>query len=294
MKCTAFAPIGLLAAGIVAVVGCVPIPIPNIDPPIVHGDRVAGEANRAAVVPGQSREEVIQRLGVPDYNLGAGRAFVYPWTRDKGSVLGVAPSGYVLGPWRWAEARVFIVVFGDDGRSMKTGTAAVPMFRSVSGVVRNWMKEHDLPVLTYPQPGDSSSTIVIYRRMDPPCSLAQRTIDPWSPFQSPFAPTVKVDEQVVGDLQRGEFLQWATAAGTHLVVVEGVPPFRRFEAEGMQSSKSEAASLAVKVEPGQTIYAEAWTCCQAYQTGPRCLTYLEFRDAEQARAGVSSLKSAWP
>ena len=294
MKCTAFAPIGLLIAGIVAIAGCVPIPIPNIDPPIVHGDRVAGQANRAAMVSGQSHEEVIQRFGVPDYNLGAGRAFVYPWTRDKGSVLGVAPSGHILGPCRWAEARVFIVVFGDDGRSLKTGIAEVPMFRSVSGVVRSWMKEHDLPVLKYPQPGDTSSTIVIYRRMDPACSLAQRTIDPWSPFQSPFAPTVKVDEHVVGDLQKGEFLQWTTAAGTHLVVVEGVPPFRRFEAEGLPSSKSEAALLEVKVQPGKTIYAEAWTCCQAYQTDPRCLTYLELRDAEQARAGVSSLKSAWP
>jgi hypothetical protein len=246
------------------------------------------------VVPGQSRDDVIQRLGFPDYNLGAGRAFVYPWTRDKGGVLGVAPSGHILGPWRWAEARVFIVVFGDDGRALKTGTAEVPMFRSASGVVRGWMKEHDLPLLTYPQPGDTSSTIVIYRRMDAPCGLAQRTIDPWSPVQSPFAPAVKIDEQVVGDLQKGEFLQSAVAPGTHNLVVEGIPPFRRFEAEGMQSSRSEAASLSVKVEPGQTIYAEAWTCCQAYQTDPRCLTYVELRDAESARAGVSSLKSAWP
>jgi hypothetical protein len=124
--------------------------------------------------------------------------------------------------------------------------------------------------------------------------LAQRTIDPSTPFQSPFAPTVTVDEQTVGDLQKGEFLRLTVTPGMHHVVVEGVAPFRRFELEGMRLSKGDAASLAVKVEPGQTIYAETWTCYEAHQTNPKYLTYLESRNAEQAQADVITLKSAWP
>lgn len=286
--------VGLVCLLIVAVSGCVPIPIPHSEPTVVYGNATAEEAIRAAVVPGKTRDEVVQRLGTPAYNFGAGRAYVYPWTQDKGSVAALAPSGHILGPWRWADARLFIVVFDDDGRAVKTGTVDIPPGRSVSGALRGWMDAQKLTEFVRPQPGGILSTIVVYRRENAPCSRAQRTIDVWAPFQTPFAPVIAVDGQTVGDVLKGDFVELAVAPGAHVVTVEGVPPFRHFEFEGQPFRKADPAPLTVHLEPGQTVYAETWVCAEAYQTNPRYFTYLEPRDAEQARSGLTKLKSAWP
>jgi len=286
--------VGLASLLLVAVSGCIPIPIPHSEPIVVYGNAVAEEAIRATVAPGQTREDVVQRLGTPAYDFGAGRAYVYPWTQDKGSVVALAPSGHILGPGRWAEARLFVIVFDDDGRAVKTGSVDISPGRSVSSALRGWMVAQKLSEFIRPQPGGIPSTIVVYRRASAPCNLAQRTIDVWSPFQTPFAPVVTVDEHSVGDVLKGEFLELAVAPGVHLVVVEGVPPFRRFEFEGQPFRKGDPASLTVHLEPGQVIYAETWVCSEAYQTNPRYFTYLESRDAEQARTELTKLKSAWP
>jgi outer membrane protein assembly factor BamE (lipoprotein component of BamABCDE complex) len=279
---------------VVAVSGCVPIPIPNSEPIVVYGNAVAEEAIRETVVPGQTREDVVQRLGTPAYDFGAGRAYVYPWTQDRGSVAALTPSGQMLGPWRWAEARLFIVVFDDDGRAVKTGTVDIPPARSVSSALRAWMDSQKLKEFIRPQPGRMLSRILVYRRENAPCMRAQRTIDVWAPFQTPFAPVVTVDGQTVGDVLKGEFLELAVAPGAHLVVVDGVPPFRHFEFEGQPFRKGDPASLTVHLEAGQTVYAETWVCAEAYQTTMRYFTYLESRDAEQLRAESTKLKSAWP
>jgi hypothetical protein len=145
-----------------------------------------------------------------------------------------------------------------------------------------------------PQPGGPSSTLIVYRRADAPCDRSKHALDVWSPFQTPFAPSVAVDGQTVGDLRRGEFLRFALSPGDHLVVVDPVPPFRRFEAEGLRYRKSDPASLAVRLDAGHTVYAETWVCGETYQTSPRFLTYLESRDADLALSALTDLKAAWP
>jgi hypothetical protein len=157
-----------------------------------------------------------------------------------------------------------------------------------------WMDAQKLKEFVRPQPGGILSTIVVYRRENAPCNQAQGTIDAWSPFQTPFAPVITIDGQTVGDVLKGEFLELAVAPGAHLVVVEGVPPFRRFEFEGQPFRKADPTSLTVHLEPGQTVNAETWVCTEPYQTNPRYFAYLESRDAEQARTELVKLKSAWP
>lgn len=279
---------------LVAVSGCIPIPIPDSEPIAIYGHKVADEATRAAVKPGQTREEVAHWLGAPAYDIGAGRAYIYPWTLDKGSVAGLAPSGHLLGPWRWAQAQLFIVVFDDEARAVRTGTVDISPGRSVSSALRGWMEAQNLKQFARPQPGGLLSKIVVYRREDAPCKRAEHTIDVWAPSQTPFAPVVAVDEQTVGDVRKGEFLEVAVAPGVHLVVVEGIPRFRRFEFEGQGFREWNPASLMVHLKPGQTAYAETWVCAGAYESSPRYLTYLEWRDAEQVRDELTKLKTAWP
>lgn len=287
-------PIILLSAFITAAAGCVPVPIPHGEPSIVFGSAIAEEAVRATVLPGQKSEEVIQRLGTPAYDFGAGRAFVYPWTTDQGNVAILAPGVGMLGVMQQTKAQLFIVAFGDDGRAVKSGAVEMPLFRSVSGEVRQWMLAQGLTPFLQPQPGDNSSTIIVFRRTSAPCDPRQHAIDPWSPFQSPFAPTVAVDGQTVGDVLKGEFIHLTVAPGAHLLMAEAVPPFRHFESEGLRTSKGDPASLAVHVGPGQTIYAETWICVETYKANPQYLMHLESRDAEHARAELTNLTSAWP
>lgn len=284
----------LLSALAFVLAGCVPIPIPHGKPPVVYGGAIAEEVNRATVLPGQKHEEVIQRVGAPAFNFGAGRAYVYPWTIDQGDVVFLAPGVGMLGGVGWAKAQLFIVAFDDDGRSVKSGTAEVPLFRSVSSEVRRWMVAQGLAELARPQPEGNSSTIVVFRRANPPCDWRQHAIDPWSPFQSPFAPAVAVDGQVVGDVLKGEFINLVVAPGVHHLTVEAVPPFRQFESEGMRSGRGDAASLTVHVGPGQATYAETWICLRAHETNTRYLAHLESRDSEQALPELAGLKSAWP
>jgi hypothetical protein len=286
--------VGLVCLLIVAVSGCVPIPIPRLEPTVVYGNAVAKETIRATVVPGQSREEVIERLGAPTYNFGSGRAYVYAWTEDTGSVLAVAPGGVLLGPAALAEARVFIVVFGEDGRSLKTGSAEVPLYRSVSGVVRGWMAAEGLDgYIRTPLEADPS-VIILYRRSSAPCDPRRHAVEPYSPF----APAVTVDGQTIGDVLKGEFLRIVVASGTHSVAVEAVPGFRRFDYEGILTrfSRDIPASLTVEVMPRQMVHAETWLCTEAdADTGiARYRMHLELREAEQARADLTSLKAAWP
>jgi hypothetical protein len=257
---------------LVAASGCVPIPIPHREPVVIYGSAIADETTRATVAPGQTAGRIIERLGVPDYNFGAGRAYVYPWTQDEGSVAPLASSGRILGPWSWAEAHLFIVVFDDDGVAVRTGTEDISPGRSVSGAVRGWMEEQKLDEFIRPQPGGTASTIVVYRRASAPCQRAHGRIDVWSPFQTPFAPVVAVDEQTVGDVLKGEFLELAVAPGAHRLVIEGVPPYRDFEFEGQPFARGGPAALAPQLEPGQTVYAEAWICAEANQTKPRYFT----------------------
>lgn len=295
MKGRFAATIGLLTAFTLAVAGCIPVPIPHSES-VVYGNAVGEEAFRQKILPGQTREEVIQRLGSPAYNFGAGRAFVYPWTVDKGNILILIPGGGVLGA-AWADARLFVVVFDDDSRALKTGVAEIPLYRSVSGVVRSWMSAQELAGFIRPQPEDRPSTIIVYRRASVPCNPRDHAVDPYSPF----APTVSVDGETVGDARKGEFLRLAVTPGTHLVVVEAIPGFRRFESESTtRVSQDSPASLKVHVEPGQTIHAETWLCLEADKAIPydrryhRYQMHLELRDSERARVELSNLNSAWP
>jgi len=293
IKCNSLSVVSLLI-GIVAVAGCVVVPLPHARPPVVYGNAIAEEALRASVVPGQPREEIARRLGEPVYDFGAGRARLYPWTIDQGSMTGLGPGGAILGPVTWAQAQVFIVVFDDDGRSLKAGTAEVPLYRSVSGVLRSWMVSERLVGYIRPQPQADPSAIVVYRRSSAPCDPRNHANEPYSPF----APAITVDGQTMGDLRKGELLRLDVAPGTHIVAAEAVPAFRRFEYEGVLTmlGRDVPASLAVEVGPRQTVYAEIWLCVEmdTDRTKPRYRMHVESRDAEQARAELPRLTSAWP
>lgn len=293
MKCNSLSGVCLLV-GIVAVAGCVVVPLPHARPPVVYGNAIAEEALRASVVPGQSREEIVRRLGGPAYNFGGGRAWVYPWTIDQGSMMAFGPGGALLGPAAWAQAHVLIVVFGDDGLSLKTGTAEVPLYRSVSGVLRSWMVAERLDGYIRPQPEADATAIIVYRRSSAPCDPRTHANEPYSPF----APAVTVDGQTIGDVRKGELLRLAVAPGTHIVAVEAVPGFRRFEYEGVLTmlGRDVPAALAVEVGPRQSVYAETWLCMEmdADRAKSRYRMHLELRDAERARAELPRLTSAWP
>lgn len=286
--------IGLASLVLVALWGCIPIPLPRGEPIVVYGNTVSEEAMRAAVLPGQTSEEVVRRLGAPAYDFGAGRAYIYPWTQDIGGVAAVAPSGHLFGPWRWAKAQLFVVVFDDERRVVRTGTADISPGRSVSGALRGWMDAEKLQHYARPQAVGWPSRIVVYRREEAPCKRAERTLDVWAPFQSPFTPVITVDGRTVGDVRKGDFFELEAAPGSHLVAVEGVPEFRYFEFEGQPFRRADHAPLAVNLEAGQTVYAETWVCLEIYQTNGRYFTFLELRDAKQARDELTTLKPAWP
>lgn len=286
---------GLSSVVMFAVTGCVPLPIPRGEPSVAYGNVIADEAIRAKVLPGQTREEVIQQLGSPSYDFGTGRAFVYPWTVDKGSIVILLPGGALISS-AWADARLFMIAFDDDGHALKTGTAEMISYRSVSGVVRRWMAEQKLDTVIRPQHGSHRSTIVVYRRASAPCNARQHAVEPYSPF----APTIAIDGQMVGDALKGEFLRLSVAPGDHLVVVEPVSPFQRVEFESFAVNKAGPASLKVRIEPGQTMHAETWLCLEADQAIPydrrfmRYQMHLELRDSELAGAELTKLTSAWP
>ena len=145
-----------------------------------------------------------------------------------------------------------------------------------------------------PEPEADASAIIVYRRSSAPCDPREHANEPYSPF----APAVTVDRQTIGDVRKGDLLRLAVAPGTHIVAVESVPAFRRFEYEGVLSmlSRDVPASVTVEVGPRQTVYAETWLCMEmdADRTKPRYRMHIELRDAEQARAELPRLTSAWP
>ena len=281
-----------MGTSIIVLMGCVPIPIPRSEPSVVFGNELTEDKLSTIVLPGQNRLAVVERLGVPAYNLGGGQVFAYPWTIDRGTLvlLPLIPYAPLVGT-AWAESGLLIVAFDDEGRVLRTGTSKVPLYASVSGAVRKWMVGQGIEGFKPRQLDVGASEIVVYRSKAPPCVAREHQVDPYSPFPPPVA----VDAETVGDLLKGEFLRLAVIPGEHTVHVDAVPAFRAHEFESLVPVKtvSSPASLRLEARPGHTTYVESWLCLVG-STPQRYQMNLAVRGAEQARAALADLKSSWP
>ncbi len=282
----------LLGVSVSVVMGCVPIPLPRSEPSVVFGNELAEDKLRTIVLPGQSRLAVVERLGVPAYSLGRGQVFAYPWTIDKGTLVffPLIPYAPIVGT-AWAESSLFIVVFDEEGRVLRTGVSKVPLYTSVSGAVRQWMAGQSIEEFKPRQRVFGASAIVVYRRKSPPCVAREHQVDPYSPYP----PSVSLDAETVGDLLKGEFLWLSVAPGEHTLYVDAVPAFRAHEFENLVPVKtvSSPASITLEVGSEHTVHVETWLCLVG-STPQRYQMYLEVRSAEQARAALADLKSSWP
>lgn len=86
-----FVPGCALVAVLVAMTGCVAVPVPVGSGKITSGQEVRPEQLEMLVDPSTTRQEIVELMGEPDFIWGPGSVACYYWTKKKGEVWVATP-----------------------------------------------------------------------------------------------------------------------------------------------------------------------------------------------------------
>ena len=277
----------------VLIAGCVAIPIPAMKETVVSGQAVAEDEVRSMVSSGEDLLDVKARFGEPVVNLGPQQIYVYKWTVSKGKLVwftgGRGAAAFGLEPL--TASHLFIIVFGQDGKVLKTGTTQFKPFGTMTEQVRDWLSSNGLAVqVVGPSVGESKGrgpVLFVYRPSKSPCPFP--TFDANS-----FKPSVAVDGIVVGDLKKGEYLASAISAGAHVMTIDPVP-YYRFEGQeksvfvqGLNQGRI-PTTVRIQVDPALPTFVETYLCTGTGQIEMHAVV----RDAQSALQAMRDLNPAW-
>lgn len=273
--------------------GCLAIPVPTTEETVVSGQAVAEEEVRSMVSSGEHLPDVKARLGEPVVNLGPQRVYVYKWTVSKGELVWVlgGSGAAVIGHEPMVASHLLLIAFDENSRVLKTGTTKFKPFDSMTEQVRQWLSVNGLAAMVSgPRVGDSLShgpALFIYRPSNSPC--------PFPTFDtSTFKPSVAVDDIIVGDLLKGEYLASGVQTGTHVITIDPLPTYR-FEGQEESYFVQDVnegripITIHIRVEPDVPAYVETWLCTG---TG-KIEMHAVIRDAVSALQATRDLKPAW-
>jgi hypothetical protein len=272
----------------ILIAGCVAIPLPEKEA-VVYGPRFEEDKARTILSGAENVSDVIAKLGEPLVNFGPQRVFVYFWIIKKGAIAWVvAGHGSGVGGLEpWTESKLLLAAFDPDGKILKYGVEKFAPQDTLSEQVRNWLASNGLtdrvvgPQLEGMKQG--VQILFVYRPSISAC--------PFPLFDTGiFKPSIEVDNQIVGDLGKGEYLASFIEVGSHEIRIDLVPIFRT---AGRESSSfavhKNTIALNIDVESNKSVYIEAYMCTGMGTADMNAIV----RDPKTAVEAILKLRPAW-
>ena len=211
----------LLALFCTLVAACV-FPAPVFGPKTEFGEVVAEQQVQAAVLPGQTQDELRERLGPPTYELRDGSILAYRWQRKAYEVV-VAPFG-AAPVW---EKGVFVVAFNGWNKVVATGNLEYLGEEAVPRAVEKWLTDNNLRDMARPvtEPQRlASASIVVYGLKDYCGSTLPQAHHYPDEREGPMTVLVGgANGWVSGELLRGEYLAIKVQPGESQISIRGRP-----------------------------------------------------------------------
>lgn len=205
--------------------GCIAIPFPSLEKPVVFGRAFSEVEIDTLVSTCQSSDDVKARFGGPTINFGPQRLFVYLWTVKQGSVFWMAGGGMrgAAGVTPLVVSHLFFIAFDRRGTILKTGISQFKPFDTITEQVQTWLSANDLAA-EYADFWSGEELIAkhllfVYQPLSSEC--------PFPTFNANvFKPSVELDGVVVGDIAKGRYLVVAVSPGEHTVIIDPYPSYR--------------------------------------------------------------------
>jgi hypothetical protein len=284
----------IFAVSVVLIGGCVVIPIPALQDSVVSGRSVAESEVRSMVSHGEDAGNVRTRLGSPTIDFGPRRVYVYHWAVNKGAIVWLLGGnwGAIGGIEPLAETNLLLIAFDTQGKVLNAGTVGFHPFDTIGQHLRDWLSSVGLTSQVIgPRPGQSMShrsLLFVYRRSTSPCSFP--TFD-----ANIFKPSIAVDDIVVGDLAKGEYLSVELEANvSHAITIDPYPDYRiggqesSFFVQDVQTNRVPVTVNGLG-DPNHPIYVETYLCTGNGKT----VMHAKLQDAESALIAIRELQPAW-
>lgn len=128
------------ALAVLALAGCVMLPLPQGNGPVTEGREIAAERSATIELGRTTRPEVLERLGEPTATWEARRLFVYAWDRVHWKLLVIlaGPATAAGGIFDLPTHYMLLVQFDADGRVSRAERCERPGLTRFGAFLREW------------------------------------------------------------------------------------------------------------------------------------------------------------
>lgn len=275
----------LVAGALVFSAGCVVVPTSLPSEKVVGGEPVDPATLASFKVGESTRQEVLESLGAPTFDIREYNTIVYTWLQHGGSYFLIAGAGYAgaIGSFRAYNPHSVVLAFDKHD---KLAAAENVEWRFVTGSMvertRTWLTDSKLPVPDSPEHfkpvavPDDGAVIYVYRTGPAPGKLT---------YSYPGVTSVALDGQFRAELSKQSYVAFVVGPGRHVIAVNPCPLYRRTS----YTPPCNVATLEIEAETDSVSYLRTdsgtgWGSIE---------TLIEQLPETQALDGIKNLKPAW-
>lgn len=286
----------LCGVAAIAVAGCVAIPIPEKQEAVVFGHAFAQDEQQTALSATDTLQTVKEKFGEPALEFGPGRIVVYLWTTRYGNVhwLAFTPTGGGGGKVPQLESHMLLIAFDTNGKLLKSGTAKFVRSMPMANQVKAWLSANSLAdqvVGPRPESGEHNAQILFVYR---PASCPFNAFSLLNP-EAAIIPSVAVDDHVVGEIMKGEYLATEITPGPHELTLDPWPKYR-YAGEEDSAPALRAADvdrtpqkISINAQPERELFIEVNVC----NTWGGIKLKAAPRDSVTGHEALKTLRPAW-